>query len=459
MSRRNRFHKRPSRPPAPSVAGLEGVDVTSIPALELLGRGKALLEQGNPQAAAEVFMEIDRLHPGHALASHLAGMAFREGAKSGEAAWLLARSLEGLPLGATQTNLGLCLQDLGRHGDAALCYEEALRLSPGLLLPRLFLGHCHLAQGNLPEALVTYAQVLAAIGTNPEERHNAAACAFFLDRWTEGWDLMESRIDLPLHKASVALPPDPPLWTGQPIAGKTLLVYGEQGLGDTIQMLRYDGWLRELGAWPIWYIQAPLVRLAKANGLDARPDDGPTPAADYVIRTMSLPKMHGTTPDTVPSPDGYLVSGVTPTERDIYTIGYVEAGSRTHSNDKNRSTTLAQWAPLFTVPGLRWVSFTPGRHGFSPKDFLETAQRMATCDLLITVDTSVAHLAGALGVPCWVLLATPPDWRWGLVEDTTPWYRRVTLYRQPVAGDWASVFQRVRADLLPAATIPQQEAA
>lgn len=247
--------------------GLEGLAGHDIPAADLLTRGKELLQSGNAQAAAEVFQEIDRLHPGHPLASHLCGMAFREGARSADAAWLLARSLEGVELGASQTNLGLCLQDLGRHADAALCYQEALRLSPTLFLPRLFLGHCELAQGHLADALVTYTTCLAHVPDTAEDRHNAAAVAFYLDRWTEGWDLMESRLELPLHKASVALPTHPPLWTGQDLAGLTLMIYGEQGHGDTIQMMRYDAWLRLEGAWPIWYIQPTLVSLARASSL------------------------------------------------------------------------------------------------------------------------------------------------------------------------------------------------
>ena len=443
---KRRFRPRPPRP-VRSIPGLEGVTGLSIPALDLLGQGKALLEQGNPLAAADVFQRIDQLHPGHPLASHLCGMAFREGARSADAAWLLARSLEGLDLGASHTNLGLCLQDLGRHADAEVCYREAIRQSPTLFLPRLFLGHCQLAQGQLADALVTYATVLAEVGDSAEERHNAAAVAFFLDRWTEGWDLMESRLDLPLHKASVALPPYPPLWQGEDVAGKTVLVYGEQGMGDTIQMLRYDPWLRELGAWPIWYIQAPLVSLAKANGLDARPDDGPTSEADCVIRTMSLPKLHGTQPDSIPFPSGYLrVEGPAP-DPTTFTVGYLEKGSATHSNDKNRSAPLAHWAPVFTVPGVQFVSFAVGRHGFSPKDFHETACRMMACDLILTVDTAIGHLAGALGIPCWLLLATPPDWRWGITEDRTPWYEGHVLYRQPVAGDWESVFRQIASDL------------
>ena len=445
MKRRPR--KRPTQYTPNLPAGLEGLRGHDIPAADLLSKGKALLEAGNPQAAAEVFMEIDRQYPGHALASHLCGMAFREGAQPADAAWLLARSIEGVELGASQTNLGLCLQDMGRHADAAVCYEKALHLSPTLFLPRLFLGHCQLAQGLVPDALVTYTTCLAQDLTSPEERHNAASAAFYLDRWTEGWDMMEARLDLPLHKASVALPTFPPLWAGEDLAGKTLLVYGEQGHGDTIQMLRYDGWLRELGVWPIWYIQSTLVSLAKASNLDARPDDGPTPVADYVIRTMSLPKMHGTQPDTIPLPSGYLPWFARPECPACPVVGYVEAGSRTHANDRNRSTVPEDWADLFTTPDVTWVSFTPGRNGFSPRDWLETAERLSECDLLISVDTGVAHLAGAMGLPCWLLLPTPPEWRWGLTEDWTPWYDSMKLFRQPVAGDWASVFNAVRKDL------------
>jgi len=244
-----------------------------------------------------------------------------------------------------------------------------------------------------------------------------------------------------------------PLWNGEPMPGGTILLHAEQGFGDTLLAARY----------------APLVAgRCKAVVLACQPQlrrllggaEEPLPRFDAHLPLMSLPRVFGTTLESVPWRGPYI----RPTTNTLISspgpnIGLVWAGEPRQGDDRKRSVTLAMLAPLKDTPGATFYSLQKGAGAaqassppegmrfvdLSPqiRDFTDTASFIAQLDLVVTVDTSVANLAGAMGAPTWVLLSTVPDWRYHLERDTTPWYPTMRLFRQATDGDWAGVVERV----------------
>jgi hypothetical protein len=254
--------------------------------------------------------------------------------------------------------------------------------------------------------------------------------------YPQGWPLYEAR------KRAERTPLDGgdiPEWDGSPLDGRRLLIWPEQGLGDEIQMARYAPLLARAGKVTL-ACSAPLARLFEQLGADihVRADGVPPPTADVWVRNFSLPGLLGTTLETIP-PAPYLAA---PSEPKRGGVGFVWRGDPTHANDSNRSLPSPDvLAPLADVAEL--VDLQPPRG-----DFLDTAARIQALDLVVTVDTSMAHLAGALGVPCFVMLpALGCDWRWLRDRSDSPWYPSLRLYRQSRPGDWSEVVGRMRADL------------
>jgi hypothetical protein len=277
------------------------------------------------------------------------------------------------------------------------------------------------------------------------------------------------------------LPPHP-RWDGSPQPGKTLLVHTEQGAGDAIQFIRFVRQARERVGKVLLIAPDSLQALfSTAAGVDEIRGAGDIAeqAFDLHIPLLSLPTDLGTTLETIPNSSPYLQ--VPPDRRiDLAThlqpatcnlplplrIGIAWAGSPTQGNDRNRSAHLADFAPLFEVPGIEWHSLQVGEKraeldalrsthhaslvedwGPMIKDWVDTAAIVSQLDLVISVDTGVVHLAGALGVPAWVLLCYAPDWRWLLARSDTPWYPAARLFRQPRPRDWASVMAEAAAAL------------
>ena len=260
-----------------------------------------------------------------------------------------------------------------------------------------------------------------------------------------------------------------PLWEGQSLVEKSILVCSEQGYGDTIQFVRYAPMLADQGAHVFLETQEPLKRLlGPVDGVEQVITRGVgSVSADFRIPIMSLPHRFSTTLDQIPSDVPYiplppaLVVDVSPVAKT--TIGIAWAGRSTHKNDANRSLEVASLKPLFDLTDIAWVSLQiDDRHDEAVirakedlydirdkiRDFTDTAAAIAAMDLVLTVDTAVAHLAGALGKPVWVLLPFAPDWRWLLDRDDSPWYPTMKLFRQETPGDWEGVINRVVEALL-----------
>jgi hypothetical protein len=274
-----------------------------------------------------------------------------------------------------------------------------------------------------------------------------------------------------------------PRWGGAPLAGRTLLIYCEQALGDTLQFIRYARLAAERGGKVVVAVRRPLVRLLAESGYDAVSSEDPLPEFDVFEPLLSLPKIFGTQLDTVPADVPYLAadpkqiehwksklrsssSGLQP-PRSSLSIGIAWQGSQKYRGDALRSIPLAAFAPLAAVPGVRLVSLQKGpgseQHAelagrFEVVDlgssldndgsaFVDTAAVIKNLDLVVTSDTSIAHLAGALAAPVWLATSAAPDWRWMLERQDSPWYTTMRLFRQSTLGDWSAVFRRMASEI------------
>jgi hypothetical protein len=367
------------------------------------------------------------------------------------------------------------LAELGRETESLAAIEEAKRLGAE---ERSYLSTLALARAILGDHAAALADFERAIAADPESvqtYYNRAFLRLSIGDWEGGWQDHEWRLrqhDHP-HRNFVKLAPE---WRGEPLAGKRLLVYGEQGLGDTIQFLRYVARLRETGAELSLIVQAPLVRLVAANFPDlfvAR-SAGLRTGFDHQVSLMSLPAIFRDTDATLPRALPYLAADPARIAKwrqrialDAFNVGIVWQGALKYTRDATRSIPLAKFAPLAEIPGVRLHSVqaqvgleqldrfgaSMGIHRFgeeleaNPDGLQEMAAIMANLDLLVMSDTAPTHLGGALGRPVWVALSRPADWRWMEGRDDTPWYPGMRLFRQETAGDWEGVFRRI-ADAL-----------
>ncbi len=366
-------------------------------------------------------------------------------------------------------NRGGALAGLGRPEEALAAYDGALAQRPDYGKARIGRGATLAALNRHQEALAEYATALAADKSNADIQHNEALSMLTLGDYKRGFPKYEARwqrAGMPRRKSL-----GKPLWLGEyPLARKTILVHAEQGLGDVIQFARYVPQLARGGAKVVMEVHRELVvllsRLEGVTSVAGRGD--PLPAYDVHCPVGSLPLALRTEVATIPANVPYLAAvderiaewrariGQLPSPR----IAIAWSGSADHANDRNRSIALERLAPLLAAGQGSFVSIQRELRGGDADalarlpdvthvgdalaDFDDTAAVLALADLVISVDTSVVHLAGAMGRPVWVLLPFQPDWRWGLERELTPWYPTARLYRQSKPGDWESVIGKVR---------------
>jgi len=434
----------------------------------LVNLAAGLYLSGSHAAAAGACREALKVSPQSASAHAYLGCSLLELRRPEEALTSLTRAVELDPRHAVAHNSrALCLMDLGRPAEALESCRLAIDVQPNR-------HEAYNTRGMLQsDPLLAIADFERAIALKPdadEPRYNKGTRLLRRGDFPEGWELYEFRPRLRLY---AGLDPGR-LWNGsEDLAGKTFFTYGEQGLGDTIQFSRYAKLLAGLGA-----------RIALAVHNDLRPllrDLDPNitviafgesvPEHDRHCALLSLPRAFGTTESSIPAAVPYVFppSDYIATWRDRLgprsgkRIGIRWQGS-TGSIDRGRSFPLLEFAPVAAaaVGGSELVSLQkgPGSEQLDlPRDwpvtvlspglesFLDTAAVMKHLDLVITSDTSIAHLAGALGRPVWVVLQHLPDWRWMLGRDDSPWYPTMRLFRQPRPGDWAAVFERLGAAL------------
>jgi Tfp pilus assembly protein PilF len=379
---------------------------------------------------------------------------------------------------ATLSNLGMVLETMDQPDAALACCERALALDPADLDARLNLGVVLQRLRRLEEALACFDAVAARRLDDTHADYNASLLHLARGEYAAGWARHEARWRTP-HLRRAARGFTQPQWHGAAIApGRTILLHAEQGLGDTLQFCRYVP-LVAAGADVVLEVPRSLVRLLGGlPGVRAVVAQGDAlPAFDLQCPLLSLPLAFGTTLETIPATVPYLTAApnsvqawkrrLKPLEGRL--VGLVWAGrSRADSAglraiDRRRSMRLADFAPLAAVPGVTLVSLQTGPeadqvaaapaglvvHDWTRalEDFADTAGLVAALDLVITVDTAVAHLAGALGKPVWVLNRFDACWRWLEGREDSPWYPSARLFRQRVAGDWGTVMAEVAVAL------------
>ena len=316
------------------------------------------------------------------------------------------------------------------------------------------------------------------ISGNEAIRYNRAMTLLLAGDFPAGWPEYECRLQIPAHQHRYSWHEPQHLWDGQPFPGQTLVVYAEQGLGDCIQFCRFLPFVKALGGTTVLCAPPSLVPILQSlAGVDAIiPGDSAGPSRPlrlrWAIPVMSLPYLFRTTLATIPDCTPYLHVPADYRHKwqlllsphrhsSLQRIGFVFSSA----NDiQVKSCALAHWAPLFSLPGLQWYSLQKGSAAVSEAsaaapfdqiidlsghigDFADTAALLEQLDLLITIDTSVAHLAGALGKPTWLLLPFSADWRWLLGRSDSPWYPSFRLFRQLVPGQWPAVIETVRQQL------------
>jgi tetratricopeptide (TPR) repeat protein len=361
---------------------------------------------------------------------------------------------------------------LDRFDEAIACHDQALRIEPHIVGAHLNRGTAMLKLSRLQDALDSYTEALARDPVNAEINFNAAITRLCMGDYREGWRLYEHRWDTK-HFAGHRRNYLQPMWRGEDINGKIVLLHAEQGMGDVIQFVRYAPLVAARGAEVILAVPHPLkvlaatvprVSLVLAHG-DA------LPVFDLHCPLLSLPLAFGTELDTVPANIPYLrpfaerVAAWRPhlPDNGRVRVGLSWAGNPDFANDRHRSIALECFAKLFGVPGIDYVSLQKDvsptqvalleQHGISQlgqqfEDYADTAAVVAMLDLVVAVDTSVAHLAGAMGKVTALLLPFSPDWRWLLDRADSTWYPSMRLFRQTTIGDWDEPVERVRQELI-----------
>jgi len=380
-------------------------------------------------------------------------------------------------------NRGVVLIKLGRYTEAVAANERAIAAAPDYTAAWLNRGMALAQLRRFEEAIASYGEVLARRKDNADAHFNRALALLTIRDYRRGFEDYEwrwARTGMPAQKNRSRR-----LWHGEfPLHGKTILLHAEQGLGDTIQFARYAGLVAAQGAKVVLEVQPELKSLlSRLDGVTAVVARGEAPPPfDMHCPLGSLPLALKTELPAVPAQIPYVFADEARLQKWSARIEKLPrprvalawAGNRAHDNDRNRSIALSTLAPLFPPPnpppqasegrvGGSFISIqrdvrsadaaqlaatTQLTHlGGELADFNDTAAVLALCDLLITVDTAPAHLAGAMGRPVWVLVPFAPDWRWMLDGETTPWYPSARVFRQSALADWSSVIGRVAAAL------------
>jgi tetratricopeptide (TPR) repeat protein len=451
------------------------LDPDYVPAHRLLA--ELLRERNDVAAALACYERLLAIEPDNAIAHNNLGLLLRKAKRFDEARAALARARALRPDDAVIrfNELTVLPNDTGL-AEAIDCCRGVLERHPSDVNVLTNLSVSLQFTGRYDEAMDYAERAIAADPENDQARFNLSLLLLLRGEYARGWREYEQRWRLPeVTKPNYRQP----MWAGEYLDGRTILLQSEQGLGDTIQCLRYVPMVLARGGRVVLRVERVLVRLAaslSANVIIA-PTNARLPDFNVWCPLLSLPRVFDTRVDSIPAAMPYLGARNAIAERwrrrlaglPGLKVGLVWAGSANHINDARRSIDLARLKPLLGVPGVSFVSLQVGPrsadiatlpsdilHDVSAEltDFAETAGAIRNLDLVIAVDTSAVHLAGALGKPAWVMLPFSPDWRWLLERDDSPWYPTVRLYRQREPADWDGVAARVAADLAALASDP-----
>ena len=449
----------PNNPDANNFLGVIAYDVGNFP-------------------AARAFMQkaIDQVPTFSGAYLNMGNIVQKEGDVEGSVHWY-EKAIHYDPKNKkAHSNLGVALTKTDHLHKAVAHLKEAIDLDPGYIEATVNISEAYKVLGEYAKAFDACNQVLSMVPDHVPARWNRSILLLLDGNFETGLAEYEWRWKRPQSpKREIQAGSE---WGGQPLDGKTIFIYEEQGLGDTLQFARYLPLLQQLNGKVIFEILPSLVRLFSSfEGADRLwvgirdKDTRATDRFDYHLPLMSLPKMFNTRLDSIPSKLPYLKADTRLVSiwqsrmqnHGGVRIGIVWAGHPSHKDDARRSIPLSLFASLKLVPGVKLYSLQKEKYAkwtdedpesvfeqdFGPEisDFADTAAIMENLDLIISVDTSVVHLAGALGKNTWVLLPHSPDWRWMTERKDSPWYPTMKLFRQKDPGDWIPVFKAVRHSL------------
>ena len=442
---------------------------------DTLQAGWQLHRQGNFAAAEQLYRQVLAVEPQNPDAWCYLAMASHDQERFDDALFAYQQSLTLNPYQpVAYQNLGKTLGRLRRFDDAIACFDQATALLPSYLNAYKNKARALYFKGDFAAAETAHRQALAVDANDAESRMNLGMLR--LSRGDAGgWRDYQWR----WKTKDGALPTLPqPLWDGAPLDGKSILLTPEQGLGDSIQFIRYAKLLKERYACRVVFLcpKSLAALLANVPGVDTIVTSGsPVETTDYFAPLLHVPAMLGHTPADIPDIGPYIAAdpALIATWRERLAkfhgrkIGIAWRGSPKHPADRMRSIPLSEFAPLAQISGLqlfslqkgagseelpaladRWNVIDLGRQlDENTGAFVETAAVLKNLDLLIACDTAIIHVAGALGVPTWVALNNSPDWRWLLDRNATNAYPNTRLFRQPTFGDWKTVFQQMTSQL------------
>ncbi|MBW4579432.1 MAG: tetratricopeptide repeat protein [Tildeniella nuda ZEHNDER 1965/U140] len=441
-------------------------------------QGKQLIEE-----AIASYSQIITFQPENGQAYHNLGVILVEQGKLDEALSYYLQALSVQPNDAVALNtIGTILQQQGKATTAIEYHRRALIVRPDYPDALNSLGTALQHQGNFQEAMLCFDQALTLNPEDASARYNRSLILLTEGNYHQGFPEYEWRLK------TQEFPPCPfrqPLWDGSDLTGRTILLHAEQGLGDTIQFIRYAAIVAQRGGRIVLTCHQPLMRLLSTVPEIAQlvPLGYPVPNFDVYAPLMSLPGILGTTLETVPAQIPYLTPpaesrvqlAIPPRLKELakqpdqshqppLKVGIVWSGGHLYKKNQSRSCPLMHFQRLLQLPDIAYYSLQKGiaqinlaELGWESQvqdlssqlsDLADTAAAIAQLDLVITVDTSIAHLAGALGKPVWVLLTFLPDWRWMLHREDTPWYPTMRLFRQTQPDDWQGVLDRLSQALL-----------
>jgi len=436
-------------------------------ALAVFSQAVVLHQKGDLEAAIKYYGIAAKIAPPSADLYNNMGVALRSLKRQQAAIVCYHKSIAIKPKNAgAYSNLGNAYRDLGQYEDAVEAHKMSVKLAGGTPESIYNLGLAIRDFGAVEESLSFFDQVIEAQPEHWECRWDRAISLLQMGQYKEGFEEYENRWHLNRTPARLM---EAPMWEGGDLEGRTLLLYQEQGFGDMIQFARFAPFVKKrFGGKIIIECQPPLVRLFQSlDGIDAAvPVGAELPEHEYATPLLSLPRILKTTLETLPNKVPYL-HAPQPHRMTInapahikFKVGIVWAGKMT---PRDRSCPYTSMLDLMEIPGVELFSLQRdervadiekfGTTALTPNigermnDFADTATVMEQLDLIITIDSAVAHMAGALGRPTWVLLLNSSDWRWLMDRDDSPWYPTMKLFRQKHPGEWDEVFARVKKEL------------
>lgn len=437
----------------------------------LCSRGNALRKLKRYEEAFASYDEAVRIDSQHVEAFNNRGTALQDLRRYDDALASYESALAIKPdFAEAMFNRGHALQKLKRYDEALASYDEALRTQPDYVEALFSRGHALRELGRYGEALASFDRAVALKPDHASAHFDASLCRLLMGDFERGWKQYEWRwkcADVP------ALPRNfpQPLWLGEEdLAGRTILLHAEQGLGDTIQFSRYARKVAEKGAKVVLEVQPQIATLLSSESVvhQVLRQGEPLPAFDYHCPLLSLPLAFRTVLDTVPAQVPYLKVSATAalawrkklTVKGTRLVGLCWRGNPRYTSDSARSLKLEELRPLLACPGMRFVSLQKDlseeesaivakcENFIHPgSDFTGTAEMVGALDLVISVDTAWAHWAGAIGKPLWVLLSTAPHWCWLLERKDSPWYPTARIFRQTQPGNWKNVVHDVKREI------------